>query len=39
MEANKVQGEALVRGRRDGDAIAGTIELPMGILEFAGTRA
>lgn len=38
MEANKIQGEARVRGKRDGDSIAGTIDLPMGTLEFAGTR-
>ena len=32
------KGEARVRGKRDCDSIAGTIELPMGTLEFAGTR-
>ena len=32
------KGETRVRGKRDGDSISGTIELPMGTLEFAGTR-
>ena len=33
------KGEAIVRGTRSGDTVAGTIELPLGTVEFTGERA
>ncbi len=33
------KGEAIVRGTRSGDIIAGTIELPLGTVDFTGERA
>ena len=30
--------EARIKGTRDGDSIRGTVELPMGLVTFEGTR-
>lgn len=32
------KAEAHIKGTRDGDSIRGTVELPMGLVTFEGTR-